>query len=251
MEYTIESFDHVESTNTLLMERALGGAPEGSVILARSQSAGKGRSGRSFYSPCGNLYMSVLIRPEKSPGRMQTLTPMVAVCVLEAVRDVMGIELGIKWVNDLFLGGHKVGGILVESRLSEDGTIGHAVIGIGINVFSQEVPEELKDILGFLSDEKIADGGTKAAAEQDRTVRKLGEKILERFAYHYERSDDGAYMNVYRKASVVTGKTVTYHTGSEEKTLEVLSITDQGELVAKDCTGRIQTYHDGEISIRI
>ncbi|MBR6451129.1 MAG: biotin--[Lachnospiraceae bacterium] len=251
MKYTIESFDLVESTNTLLMERAACGAPEGSVIVAKSQSAGKGRSGRTFFSPGGNLYMSLLIRPGRKIEQMKTLTPMIAVCVLEAVKEVLGTELCIKWVNDLIYREKKVCGILVETKLAPDRSVSHAVIGIGVNVFSQEVPDELKDICGFLLDEPAAREGEEAAAAQEKTIGRLVEKILERFAFYYERFDEKAYMDVYKNASIVTGRRLTYLAGLKEETLEVLSITDDGELVAKDCKGRIRIYHDGEISIRL
>jgi BirA family biotin operon repressor/biotin-[acetyl-CoA-carboxylase] ligase len=105
---SLEVLGEVDSTNLRLRERAKGGAKEGLVIIASSQSAGRGRMGRSFYSPDGSgLYMSVLLRPKKNAAPATEITTSAAVAVCRAIGSVFGIDAGIKWVNDVFRRGEK------------------------------------------------------------------------------------------------------------------------------------------------
>ena len=103
-----------DSTNRVAKELARSGAPHGSWVLAKRQTAGRGRLDRSFYSPEGGVYLSVILRPDIPPEDLVLITPMAATAVRNAVHGLTGIELGIKWVNDLYLGDKKVGGILCE-----------------------------------------------------------------------------------------------------------------------------------------
>ena len=105
--------ESVDSTN-LYLRRLAETAADGTAVIAASQTAGRGRSGRGFLSPEGGLYLSVLLRPDVEPERLPTLTPVAAVAVCRAVGAVCGLSCGIKWPNDVLLGGKKICGILVE-----------------------------------------------------------------------------------------------------------------------------------------
>ena len=130
--------EETDSTNLLAKKAAISEqAPHGSVFCAGAQSAGRGRKGRSFYSPpdCG-LYFSVVIRPEGSLLENLRITAAAAAAVFRAVREECGICLGIKWVNDLFLNGRKVCGILTEAGTDfESQSLEYVVVGIGLNLF--------------------------------------------------------------------------------------------------------------------
>ena len=151
----IQVFSELDSTNQYLKELAKEGAKAGTVIIANKQSAGRGRLGRSFFSPEGTgIYMSILLRPEMELQKSVRITSMAAVAVARAIERVSGIEAKIKWVNDIFLNGKKVCGILTESGINAiTGTLEYAVLGIGINVGTIQFPEELKDIATSICNE--------------------------------------------------------------------------------------------------
>ena len=140
-------FDSVDSTNKSALLAAAEGAPEGTVFLAKSQTKGRGRRSKIWYSPPGmGLYFSVLLRPmtEVSKANFLVLQSAVAVCI--AIEDVAKVSVGIKWPNDIYLDGKKLGGILLETAISGK-TLQHAAVGIGINLnhSSESYPEELRD----------------------------------------------------------------------------------------------------------
>ncbi len=135
---TLEVLPETASTNDFLKEKAASGAPEGYVVTAGSQTAGKGRTGRSFFSPADTgVYLSLLLRPARyTPQQAVRLTTMAAVAACEAVSELTGEQAMIKWVNDIFLHGRKVSGILTEAALSlESGFLDFAVLGVGFNVY--------------------------------------------------------------------------------------------------------------------
>ena len=133
----VECCPVLDSTNRRAAQLALEGAPHGTVILAGEQTAGQGRRGRRFASPAGKgLYLSLILRPEgwSLPDTL-AVTGSAAVAVRQAVQQLCGIRLGIKWVNDLYYNGKKVCGILTEAFTSlESGQIDHLVVGIGLNL---------------------------------------------------------------------------------------------------------------------
>lgn len=154
-DYRIYQYDTLPSTNQTAMEMAAEGAPEWTVVVARHQSAGRGRLNRKFYSPEGTgLYMSIILRPRIPPSQALKITAAAAVGVAETLESTFGVRPQIKWVNDILVEGKKVCGILTESRLS--GTdLAFAVLGIGINLAppSGGFPEEIKDIAGAVTNQ--------------------------------------------------------------------------------------------------
>jgi BirA family biotin operon repressor/biotin-[acetyl-CoA-carboxylase] ligase len=131
------------STNTDAMEAARRGAAHGSVFFADEQHAGRGRGGHAWESQAGaGLYASVLLRPEISAARLPLLPLVAGLAAAGAVRTVAGIEIDLRWPNDLLIGARKTGGILVESR-TEGSAVGHAVVGIGINVHQRAFASNL------------------------------------------------------------------------------------------------------------
>ena len=144
----IRVFQTIDSTNNYAKRLILDGAAPGTAILAESQTAGRGRRGRSFYSPAGSgLYISVILRPKiDAVDDIQLLSAAAAVAVCRAI-DRLKPDSGaqIKWVNDIFIGGKKVCGILSEAVSAGDRIAG-TVVGIGVNCTTDAFPPELRDI---------------------------------------------------------------------------------------------------------
>ena len=136
--FSLLAFDHLPSTSDHAKLLAADGAPDRTVVLARSQSAGRGRQGRQWQSPPGNVYLSVILRPRVSPARATELGFVTAVAVADCIDSLLpeGQTARLKWPNDILVGGLKLGGILLEAQSGDDGLVEWVVIGIGVNVAS-------------------------------------------------------------------------------------------------------------------
>lgn len=226
----ISVFDSLPSTNTYLAALARGGEKEGRVILAEAQSAGRGRLGRSFFSPSGSgIYMSILFRPRHlDAGRLTTLA---AVVVADAIERVCGIKAGIKWVNDLVFDGKKLCGILAEGVGTE-----FAVLGIGINVKQSALPSELV--------------GVATSLEEILGVAPSRNRLIAQILWGFAQADieGAAHMDEYRRRSITLGKTVRILSTGE--TVFVLAIEDDGALSVRDGTGGLRHISSGEVSVR-
>ena len=226
------------STNDDIKALAERGAPEGTVIIAGAQTAGKGRLGRSFYSPPDTgLYMSVLLRPVLAAPDALSVTTAAAVAVAEAC-DVFlqGTAAGIKWVNDIYVIGRKVCGILTESAVAQDGSVRYAVLGIGINAAYSEVPEDIRE-----------KAGTLGCGSEIRPL--LAAEVLERFFAYSDRLPDRSYMEEYRRRSILTGKAIEYEADGASHTAEVVGIDDEARLIVRSTDGKISYLASGEVSI--
>lgn len=237
-----EVYDTVGSTNRLLKEKAAEES-EWTVILAGAQSAGRGRLGRSFYSPKGSgIYFSVLLRPQMSAEQASRLTTLAALAVCHAIEDCTGQKAQIKWVNDVYLHGRKVCGILTEASVNmEQGQPEWAVVGVGLNVYEPDggFPEELRGIAGAISEERKRNLRVSLAAAFLRHFRRL-----------YEEFPNGSYAEEYRAWNLVPGKSVTVHRGDTQREALALSIDDECRLVVRYEDGTEEALSSGEISIR-
>ena len=240
--FRIEVFPTLTSTNTYAREKADCGEKEGYVVIAASQTDGKGRKGRSFYSPPGSgLYMSVLLRPtDLAASDAVKITTIAAVAVCEAIESLSDDKAEIKWVNDVFSGGKKVCGIFTEAAFSlESDCIDHAVLGIGVNVSEPEggFPPELKDIVGCVH-LSTCDGKNRLAAE-----------ILNRFSeYYFSRKN---YVDKYRARSMVIGKKVLVLRNDEAVQAVATGIDDKCRLIVEYGNGSVEHLSSGEISVKI
>lgn len=227
----------IDSTNRALKEQAAAGAPEGTVLLADRQTAGRGRMGRSFFSPAGcGLYFSIILRPQR-PDPLK-ITMAAGVAVAEAVKVVFDIDLKIKWVNDLYLLDRKVCGILAEGAAGEKG-LEWCVLGIGINVYApREGFGELEQIAGALLPQGEADRRAELAAE-----------ILNHFFECYEKLDDPAVLEAYRERSYLQGRKVTAYRGNEVFEGKVIGIGDEAELLLQKDDGEIVALSSGEVRL--
>ncbi len=236
----------ISSTNTVLKQMAAENAPAGTALVAAEQTAGRGRLGRSFYSPDGSgLYMSLLLRPEGTAERATMLTPCAAVAAAGALEEVTGVHPGIKWVNDLFVEGKKVCGILTEAGLDcETGRISYAVVGIGINLRKPKegFPEEIREIAGAaVGDRTIPDLRNRIAA---RTLEKLTE-------YARDPGSDEVFEE-YRSRLMMPGRTIQILSqGKAPKPALALALERDYALRVRMRDGSEQMLRTGEISIRM
>ena len=192
--YKIIRFEELDSTNKEAMNRE--GLTHLSVIIADKQSGGRGRFGRSFFSPDGGLYMSVVLEPERVRCGLAFCTAAAALAVKEAVTLVCKKETELKWVNDLLLDGKKVSGILTEAR-TENGKISRVVVGVGINLKSCDFPDDIKhraasiDYTGDKTELALAIGGNikKYTETENEEITKRYSKELSSVGKHVEVTD--------------------------------------------------------------
>lgn len=240
---SLEVLSSTDSTNAMLRKQADAGAPEGTVLLANCQTKGRGRLGRSFFSPADTgVYLSLLLRPQDCPPQQAVrLTTMAAVAACDAIEAVCGAQAGIKWVNDIFLDGKKVCGILTEASVSlENGSLEYAVLGAGFNVYppAEGFPEELETVAGTLFPTPRNDGKNLLAAA-----------FLNRFLPLYHAGDQSDYVRRYREKSIVLGRKILLETSGGREEATVLDIDSQCRLVVQYPDGRIKSLSSGEIRI--
>ena len=238
-------YESISSTNTVLKSMATEGAPEGLALIAGEQTAGRGRMGRSFYSPAGSgLYMSLLLRPTLPAAEAVRITACAAVAVCEAIEEISGLETQIKWVNDVLIGGKKVCGILTEAALDcESGLLSYAVVGVGINtaVPTGDFPPELREIAGAVF-----------GAEKPPALRcRLAALILDRLMDYAARTDDPALFEAYRRRSLVLGKEITILSpGKEPEPASALDLDRDFGLLVCLPDGSLRKLNSGEVSVR-
>lgn len=236
----------LDSTNTLAKALGAQGAPHGTVIIAGSQTGGRGRLGRSFHSPAGTgLYFSAILRPDCDATELMHLTCAVAVSVADAIEKLCGFRPGIKWINDLVWGKRKLGGILTELALVPGSTkVAYAVVGIGINCNQTEAdfPPELASMAASVSmvthrevfPAALAAAIIEALSSMDRTL--LTEKA--------------AIMDRYRSGCITLGQEVSLHRGDRVTHAKAVGIDNEGALLVCHPDGRTEAVNSGEASVR-
>lgn len=239
----IDVRESVTSTNTVLKELAEKGGREGMVVIAQRQVGGKGRMGRSFYSPKGSgLYMSILLRPSLAAEESLAITTAAAVAVAEAVDRLTGQRAQIKWVNDVYLYGKKVCGILTEASLDfESGGLNYAVLGIGVNVQEPPggFPAELAELVGAIFPEGAPDGARS----------RLAAEILNRFFASYRQLPRRGFMEQYRSRLLLLGMEIGFQQGGSQWEGTVLGVDDEARLLVRLSDGQEKAFGAGEVSI--
>ncbi len=240
-EIKIITVKETTSTNDELKKRALSGERENVLFAADSQTAGRGRKGRSFFSPRDTgIYMSLLLHPDLAAEECTLITPLCAVAVAEAIEAVTQAKAGIKWVNDIFVGEKKVAGILTEGAFTRSGT-DYVIVGIGINLSPPEegFPDEIKDIAGALTD-----GG------QEKRERLIAETV-NRFMYHLAGIKSRAFAPLYRERLFFLGEEITVLTPDGSYKATAVDIDSDCRLTVRNADGELKTLGSGEISVRI
>ncbi len=236
--------DCLPSTNQSLKQLAEEGAPHGTTIIAREQTAGRGRMGRSFYSQKDTgLYLSCLLRPNCAPTELMHLTCAVGVAVCNALQKAVGVTPHIKWINDLVLNRKKLGGILTELSIdSNTGLVDYAVIGIGVNCQQDTFPDDISQVATSVYLE------TGRACKPSRLGAYLIEELesLSRTLFTHK----SCWMDGYRKLCVTLGKEVMVFSGDTSYVAVAKNITSDGCLLVTRSDGTEQTVSSGEASVR-
>jgi BirA family biotin operon repressor/biotin-[acetyl-CoA-carboxylase] ligase len=208
------------------------------LVLAEEQTSGRGRQGKQFFSPKSTgLYMTLAMSRKIPLSDAVGITSYAAVCVAKAINNVTGREALIKWVNDVFLDGKKICGILTEAVSDfESGMVSAFVIGVGINLRPADVPENLRNIVGFLDC-------------RENVKNTLAAAVANLLLYYKPGNSD--YIEDYKKLSFVLGKNITYTLNGETKIGEAVDIDKSGGLVVKSAAGTLETLKSGEISVRV
>lgn len=236
--------ERVDSTNDLAMDLAQGGSPHGTVVIADSQSRGRGRLGRRWASPAGaNIYMSGILRPDISPKDATLLTIASSVACASAVRKLTGLGAGIKWPNDIVVSRRKLGGILLEMR-SEPDRVLFAVVGMGINVNMRAgaLPPDVRPIATSILIE--------TGKRMKRTLLVAG--MLDELDGELKAlKAEGAapLLNKWRSLSVTVGKRVRVDTVQETFKGQALDIDDEGLLIVKTEDGALRTISSGDLTM--
>lgn len=228
------------STNEDAKALAVAGAVHGTMVLAEEQTRGRGRLGRSFYSPkSSGVYMSIVLRPNLAMTDAVLITTAASVAVSRAVEEVSDQTPGIKWVNDVFVNEKKICGILTEAISDfESGVVECVVVGIGINVTDPGFPDELKQVAGSLS-------GQCRDFSRNHLAALVANHLLELSAALPDRS----FLDEYRKRSILLGKPIRFLENNVWYDAVAVDVDNSGGLVIETATGR-RTLTSGEVSVR-
>ena len=242
----VRIYDEISSTNLEARQMAVSGqAGHGSFVVAMEQTSGRGRRGREFYSPKGSgIYLSVILEPQGTLEGSLLITTAAATAVYKAVKKVCGIELGIKWVNDLYnKDNRKVCGILTEAVTDfESGNIEFAIVGIGLNLYVEPdmFPEELRETAGGIYEDQ------QSAKKADRN--RLAAQIVN---YLLEETRELKLSEEYVEHNIVPGNEITIIDNKSSRSARALSICPDGKLLVQEADGTQNKLSFGEISIKI
>lgn len=242
----IEFFPEVASTNAALRELALGGAPEGTVVLADGQTAGRGRGGKPWFSPPGvNLYASVLVRPAVRPAGIPLLAFAASLALADAVRE-LGLPVAIKWPNDVLVRRRKVAGTLAEAAIDAE-RVEHVILGVGVNV--NVTHAALRAALGTSA---LAATSLREALGQpvDRAAFAAAylEALDEWLAIH-RLQGPAPLVRAWRALDIVSGRRVEVREGGETIEGRALGVDEEGRLCVADHGGRVHALVTGEVRL--
>ncbi len=239
MNFTILRFDSIDSTNTEALKEAKLGAAEGLTIVARRQTAGRGRNGRAWVSDyASGLYVSIVLRPRVEMRLVPLITLMAAVAVADLLRERYGLAPDIKWVNDVHVKGRKICGILAE--MTETPTGPAVVVGIGINLRSSNFPPEIAGIATSIE----AETGAAPAAEDALDA------FLGFFGYFYDRFNEDPSFVIEEwaaRSSYSRGKVVRVETGGETVTGVTDGLEENGALRVRTASGEVKIVQAGDV----
>ena len=236
----------VDSTNTFLKKLAQEGAADGTVVIASRQSGGRGRTGNSFSSEEGGLYLSMLMRTEHlALADVTGITSKTAVETVRALFGAYGICAEVKWVNDIILNQKKLGGILVEAgRLSAGGQIPWVIVGVGINVNQRDFPEEIRNKASSLLME------TGFPWETDALMIALIDRLNFLRENLASPEEAAAYLEEYRGICATIGRELTFVRDGALKSCRALGVDDSYGLIVQYPDSAVEVLRSGEISVR-
>ncbi len=231
-------FDSIDSTNSYCKKLGQNGSSTPVLVVADHQTNGRGRLGRSFFSPVGTgIYISVLQSTKELsiPYNLLTVAAGTATCL--ELEDICPWNVKIKWVNDIFAEGKKVCGILAESILTPESTCPSAVVvGIGINISTLDFPEDIKNIAGSVNAGNI-------------TRNEIISRVINRFLKICNEYSPEELIDEYKSHSLVLGKKISFAQNNKAYTAVAKDINIDGNLIAETTNGEIITLKSGEVSL--
>lgn len=235
--------EQVDSTNNACKRQAAEGAPDGTAIMTGLQTAGRGRRGRTFVSPPGGLYFSMILRPHAKPEALMHLTAMTAVAAARAVYAVTGLYPGIKWTNDLVIGKKKLCGILTEIGIeAESREVDYLVVGIGINCEKAALPPEVAAMSTNLEAKTGAPvDRSRLAAELVRALYKMEQGLF---------TEKAAWLQEFSAHCVTLGQDVKLVRGDTVLLAHADGIDDEAALLITYQDGTHEAISSGEVSVR-
>lgn len=240
----VEVVEKTDSTNNLLRSRAESGATEGLVIIAGEQTAGRGRMGRSFFSPGDSgVYLSLLLKPQIKPEDAVQITTAAAVSVCRAL-EALGVKAPkIKWVNDIFIDNKKVCGILTEASFnSKNFCLDYAILGVGVNIYEsgKGFPAEIEKIAGAVFEK----------CEENLRNKFIAIFLNEFFGFYKELSSK-VHLKEYREKNFVLGKEISVINGEITENARAVDIDENCNLVVEFPDGTVNNLYSGEISVKL
>lgn len=238
-------YQEIDSTNQQARILASQGYPEGTVVVADAQTAGRGRRGRDWYSPAGQgIYMSLILRPHMPLKEISRISLMPAVALAETLQEELDLPAQIKWPNDILINKKKIAGILSEAITDMDG-IEFVVIGMGLNINNAESD--------FPDDFRNHPTSVLAEKKQNASRIKILQCLLAKLEQHYQRLQAGDFTEILmagRRLSMVIGQQVSLETNQGLVTGRAVEIDENGFLLVKDGSGTLHTVISGEIEVK-
>ena len=234
----IHYFDYLSSTMDLAMQLGIQAAPNGTLVLAESQTKGRGRLGRSWASPkYKGIYLSLILRPKISPSASPVLTLLSAVSICEAIKNIVGLDAQIKWPNDVFIYNKKIAGILTEMNAEVD-KVNFVVIGIGLNVNNDK-----KSLIAQAT-------SLKEQAGQSLSRVMLLQELLRRIEINYSLLEDKgaqAIIDKWRNFSLTLGKRVKVYCQDKHIEGQAVDVDKDGALLIRKDSGLMQKVFSGDV----
>ena len=231
-------FDSLSSTMNIAMQLGLKGDPSGTVVLAESQTRGRGRLGRQWLSPkYKGIYLSLILKPELLPAQASLLTLLAAVSICEAIKEISGLEAEIKWPNDILIANKKLGGILTELNAEMD-KINFVTIGIGLNVNNDK--------------KNLMSSATSLKEQKKESISRITllQELLRRIEANYsllENKDSSAILEKWRRYNITLGKRVKVYAQKAHIEGEALDIDTDGGLLVRLDSGLLQKVMAGDV----
>jgi len=231
-------FDGITSTMDAALQLGIKGCPEGALVLAESQTRGRGRLGRNWFSPkYKGIYLSLVLRPKILPSQASILTLLSAVSICEAVKEITGLDTQIKWPNDILLFSKKLGGILTELNAEMDG-VNFVIIGVGLNVNNDK--------------KTLVSGATSLKEQTKENINRISllQEILRKIEKNYlvfQKTGARAVVERWRELSITLGKRVKVHAKKEHIEGEAVDIDIDGGLLIRKDSGVITKVMTGDV----
>lgn len=237
--------DKIDSTNSEAERHLAAGSRTPLVILAREQTQGRGRRGRPWHSPsAGNLYSTFVFRPKLEPARLQDFTLWMGLNVCELIANFCKIEPGLKWPNDILIGGRKAGGMLTEARVDSD-QVHDLVYGLGLNLNAR--PEDLpRDVRATATSLATAAG---APLDVNRFAAALITRVLGAYGRFVENDYREKFAELWQRFDILRGKEVSVTQGSRTISGTATGIDDEGSLIVRTGPGQAERFHAGEVTL--